>query len=90
MLITSETAQVYHSSRATTCQALLLLGHREFGIGTYDRSNLYEPRFESYYICRFYGARLALYWCVHMFDIHFPFHDFRIAGMAIRMVSLDS
>lgn len=25
--------QVSHSSRASTCQALLLLGHREFGIG---------------------------------------------------------
>ena len=33
VLIMRETAQVYHSCRATTCQALLLLGHREFGIG---------------------------------------------------------
>jgi hypothetical protein len=39
-----ETAQVYHSSRATTCQALLLLGHREFGIGEYIRIHLIERR----------------------------------------------
>ncbi|KAG1757862.1 fungal-specific transcription factor domain-containing protein [Suillus lakei] len=34
-------AQVYHSSRATTCQALLLLGHREFGIGSMEQGWLY-------------------------------------------------
>ncbi|KAH7923243.1 hypothetical protein BV22DRAFT_1093249 [Leucogyrophana mollusca] len=34
-------AKVYHSSRASTCQALLLLGHREFGIGSMEQGWLY-------------------------------------------------
>ncbi|KIJ66200.1 hypothetical protein HYDPIDRAFT_26571 [Hydnomerulius pinastri MD-312] len=34
-------AQVYHSCRASTCQALLLLGHREFGIGSMEQGWLY-------------------------------------------------
>ncbi|KAI6047865.1 fungal-specific transcription factor domain-containing protein [Pisolithus marmoratus] len=34
-------AQVYQSCRATTCQALLLLGHREFGIGSMEQGWLY-------------------------------------------------
>ncbi|KAF8846123.1 hypothetical protein BDN67DRAFT_1064611 [Paxillus ammoniavirescens] len=34
-------AQVSHSCRASTCQALLLLGHREFGIGSMEQGWLY-------------------------------------------------
>ncbi|KAL4070710.1 fungal-specific transcription factor domain-containing protein [Scleroderma citrinum] len=34
-------AQVYQSCRASTCQALLLLGHREFGIGSMEQGWLY-------------------------------------------------
>ncbi|EGN91754.1 hypothetical protein SERLA73DRAFT_80157 [Serpula lacrymans var. lacrymans S7.3] len=33
--------KVFHSSRASTCQALLLLGHREFGIGSMEQGWLY-------------------------------------------------
>lgn len=33
-------AQVTHSCRVSTCQALLLLGHREFGIGMVSWSHL--------------------------------------------------
>ncbi|KAF9225551.1 hypothetical protein BS17DRAFT_751446 [Gyrodon lividus] len=34
-------AQVSHSCRASTCQALLLLGHREFGTGSMEQGWLY-------------------------------------------------
>ncbi|KAF8445677.1 fungal-specific transcription factor domain-containing protein [Boletus edulis BED1] len=34
-------ARVSHSCRASTCQALLLLGHREFGIGSMEQGWLY-------------------------------------------------
>jgi hypothetical protein len=34
-------AKVSHSCRASTCQALLLLGHREFGIGSMEQGWLY-------------------------------------------------
>ncbi|KAG9314135.1 hypothetical protein JVU11DRAFT_4920 [Chiua virens] len=34
-------AQLSHSCRASTCQALLLLGHREFGIGSMEQGWLY-------------------------------------------------
>ncbi|KAF9245870.1 fungal-specific transcription factor domain-containing protein [Melanogaster broomeanus] len=34
-------AQVSHSCRGSTCQALLLLGHREFGIGSMEQGWLY-------------------------------------------------
>lgn len=34
-------AQAYQSCRVSTCQALLLLGHREFGIGSMEQGWLY-------------------------------------------------
>jgi hypothetical protein len=34
------TDKVFHRSQASTCQALLLLGHREFGIGMYGTNKL--------------------------------------------------
>ncbi|KII93670.1 hypothetical protein PLICRDRAFT_35889 [Plicaturopsis crispa FD-325 SS-3] len=33
--------RVFHRSQASTCQALLLLGHREFGIGSMEQGWLY-------------------------------------------------
>lgn len=32
-IVNGHTDKILHESRASTCQALLLLGHREFGLG---------------------------------------------------------
>ena len=51
--------RVYHYCRGTTCQALLLLGLREFGIGA--QFSRLQQTIGSYRIFRSDGTRLALH-----------------------------
>lgn len=51
-------AHAYQSIRMSTCQALLLLGHREFGIGRPHTA----LQIVTHQISRFHGTRLALHW----------------------------
>jgi hypothetical protein len=52
--------KIVHQSRPTTCQALLILGHREFGIGQSD-AYLALPQMSYIDIHRIHGAGLAVY-----------------------------
>jgi hypothetical protein len=40
-----KSAKVLHRSRPSTCQALLLLGYREFGIGSMEQGWIYIGEF---------------------------------------------
>ncbi len=42
-------AKIFHRSRPTTVQALLLLGYREFGIGSMEQGWIYIGMFGQFY-----------------------------------------
>jgi len=76
------TANLFHMSRPSTVQALLLLGFREFGIGSMEQGWLFIGTFLFFRtlvnnsLC-FVGTGIRMIWCQSIFKISAP-HD--IAG----------
>lgn len=53
--LTFRTAKVFHISRPSTVQSLLLLGYREFGIGSMEQGWIFIGKLDNPFKCHFAG-----------------------------------
>jgi hypothetical protein len=87
LCLTDRTAKVFHISRPSTVQSLLLLGYREFGIGSMEQGWIFIGKLDNPVKCHSPVLMWRIGAAIRMVGINFPLlstHNFEFLTSIVR------